>query len=137
MINFSLSKLFNTTNKKKLDFQLELFKKESSFGMNVDLSDKIMRVVSALPEFSVNKTSQVSNFKWIMVGFIVFFSIPLLPFSDTFEWAKNFFGANLEVPVAILLGLWTTIYSLIYVGTHLENLKKNTDFYVSKIINWL
>ena len=109
---------------KMLKEQFESMKSDSSFKMEIDLTYEVMNKIYKL---EVEYDHTVSSLKWFFVGFILFSSIVLVPFSNSLIWLKTQFGSSLEVPFSIVMGFALTIYATLYIGSHLEQLKKNIE----------
>ncbi len=104
--------------------------KASPFAMPEDLSDEIMRrIFKSGPMFENN----ISSSKWFYTGVILFASIILVSYSDSFIWLREHFGRELEIPLNIVLGLAITSYAASYIGTHIEGVKKFAEFISHKI----
>lgn len=101
------------------------------FSMEHDASDAIMQMVRMSP---VQYRREVSSFKWLFSGFIIFASIMLLPFSKSLSWLNDYFGRQLMLPLHIVMGIAITIYAVLYVGTHLEQLKASIDNMLERIL---
>ena len=91
--------------------------------IKVDFKDEIMHKIQMLnlPE------SQVSNFKWILAGLLIIAGFVCIPFSKYSQTLISYFGANLELPLSIVMGCAITVYSAIFVMTH-------TSIFNSKVI---
>ena len=91
--------------------------------IKVDFRDEIMHKIQMLnlPE------QHVSNFKWILAGFLIIAGFVCIPFSKYSQTLIDYFGVNLELPLSIVMGCAITIYSAIFVMTH-------TSIFNSKVI---
>jgi hypothetical protein len=96
-------------------------KNGAAYTVPVDLTESIMYKINLL---EVQYEHNVSNFKWILVGTVIFSSLMLFTFSDSFMSLKPFFGRVLEVPISIVMGVGITIYASLFIGSHLEYLKQ-------------
>lgn len=102
----------------------------SSYAMPRDLSNLIMgRIYKSDLVYEKN----VSSTKWLFSGAVIFASIFLVSYSESFKWLKNHFGSGLEIPLYIILGMGITIYSASYIGTHIDVFKKLVEFVSNKI----
>lgn len=104
-----------------LNRKFESLRDEAPFAMDRDLCENIMKQVF-LSE--VRYEHHVSGFQWGLVGFIILGSMFLIPFSHSFGWLRNYFGANLELPVSIVLGLVFSIYASVGIFSNMDQLKK-------------
>jgi len=96
----------------------------SSFVMEHDMSDVILnKIIKLEVEFEQN----ISSFKWLSTGSIIITGTCLIPFSSSFSWMNNHFGANLEIPLSIVMGLAVSIYAAIFIATHMNEIKKLVD----------
>jgi membrane glycosyltransferase len=117
-------------NIKKLKKELEVVKHETPFFMERDMSNSIMEQIIRI---EVDYVNYMSYSKWIMAGLIIFASVFLISYSNSFIWMKSYFGTSLELPLNIITGVIITLYSILFVGVHLEDVKKLEDFIVKKI----
>lgn len=85
------------------------------------LTDQIMRTITLL---EVEYDHRVSQGKWIAAGLVLFSSIMLLSFSDSFSWLSAHFGGSFDIPLAVVLGISISVYAAILIGSHLEYLGK-------------
>jgi hypothetical protein len=97
---------------------------EEPFTIERDLCEQIMREVF---RSTIQYEHHVSGLQWGIVGSILFISLFAIPFSNSFGWLRNYFGAGLEVPLSIVLGLGLSIYALVGIFSNMENLKKFVD----------
>jgi len=104
-----------------LNEQFESIYNNPPFCLDRDLCEKIMTDVF---HSEVRYEHHVGGMKWAMVGFIILLSMFLIPFSDSFGWLKHYFGADLELPVSIVLGAVMSIYASVGIFSNLEVLKK-------------
>ena len=102
----------------------------SPFIMPEDMADPVMRILFNSETFY---EKNISSAKWFFPGAVIFSSIFLVSYSDSFIWLKLQFGGVLEVPVYIVLGLIITFYSALYMGTHTDELKKFLEFLESRM----
>lgn len=93
----------------------------SPFIMPGDLSASIMR---SIIKSDIVYKKDISSGKWLFTGAVIFASIFLVSYSDSFIWLKWHFGSGLEIPLYIVLGFIITIYFALYIGSHLDSLKK-------------
>lgn len=96
-------------------------KKAVPFHAPEGLSDQIMRTISLL---EVKYDHRVSQSKWIAAGLVLFSSIMLLSYSDSFSWLSARFGDSFDIPLAIVFGVAISVYASILIGSHLEYLGK-------------
>ncbi|MBP7734603.1 MAG: hypothetical protein KA369_01395 [Spirochaetes bacterium] len=104
--------------------RFEALREEAPFMIDRDLCEQIMREVFRSKE---QYEHHVSGLQWWIVGSILFISLFAIPFSNSFGWLRNYFGAGLEVPLSIVLGLGLSIYALVGIFSNMENLKKFVD----------
>lgn len=90
------------------------------FSPKKDLTDSVMEQIYKRPVYG----SPVSYFRWIAAGIVIISSLFLLNFSETFLMMKSFFGATLEVPLGMVLGLGVTFYIWIFIASNLVDIKK-------------
>ena len=109
--------------------QLEIFKQDSPFKSRFDITGDIM---IRIREIELDYDYSISSIKWLIGGSVIFASILLIPFSNSLTWLKTQFGSAIEVPIGLVLGAVITLYSCLYIGTHLEDLKKNMELRLKK-----
>jgi hypothetical protein len=102
----------------------------SPFSMPLDLSDPIMRRIF---KSDVIYEKNISSAKWLFSGVIIFASIFMLSYSESFIWLREYFGRGLEIPLHIVLGLVITFYAALYIGTHIDDMKKFAKFIENRI----
>jgi hypothetical protein len=102
----------------------------SSFAMPLDLSDPIMRRII---KSEVIYDKNISSTKWLLSGVIIFASIFMLSYSESFLWLRVHFGSELEIPLFMVLGAGITFYSALYIGTHIDSMKKFVKFIENRI----
>ena len=72
-------------------------------------------------------SGRISGAKWVTAGTVIFASILLINFSESFIWLEGQFGSSYTVPLGIVLGLVLTAYSAIVVACNYEYMKKYLD----------
>jgi hypothetical protein len=100
------------------------------FPMPEDLSGIIMEKIT---ESNIIYEGKVSSSKWLLTGVIIFVSIFLISYSDSFIWLRQYFGSDLEIPLNLVLGMVITLYAASFIGSHLDDVKKIIDFFNDKI----
>lgn len=127
-LSFKIHIFFCTRCRKEILFLTEQFKSllaTSSFDMKKDISEAVMLKIK---ELEINFEQNISNFKWITAGSIIWASIFLMSFSDSIAWLQSQFGAYLEIPLRIVMGLVVSFYAALYIGTHLDQIKKALNY---------
>jgi len=99
---------------------------DSLYRAPYDISPSVMDIIRRDRVF-YGRT--VSGFKWVTIGTIIFSSIVLLNFSDSFLWLKNEFGSGYTIPLSIVMGFVITAYSAIVIGCNYEYIKKYIDLH--------
>lgn len=66
----------------------------------------------------------ISFYRWLFAGLVIFASIFLISYSNSFVWLKQHFGSGLEIPVNVVLGFVITFYAASFIGTHIDEAKK-------------
>lgn len=102
----------------------------SSYTLNSSLAGSVMASIGHKESF---RDSRVTGIKWVLIGSVMFFSIFLLNFSDSFIWLKAEFGADLTVPISIVLGSIFSLYALIVTGINYQSMKSVIDYYLKKL----
>ncbi|MFH0976683.1 MAG: hypothetical protein V1874_12945 [Spirochaetota bacterium] len=102
----------------------------SPFVMSKDITESVMLAISKSDMFY---GKNISSAKWISTGSVIFASIFLVSYSDSLIWLKTHFGSVLEVPLFMVLGSVITAYAALYIGTHINGLKRFVKFIESWI----
>jgi hypothetical protein len=106
------------------------------FQMTGDLSNAVIRkIYNSNQMYGTNADFEknISPSKWFYSGVILFASIMLVSYSESFISLRKHLGSSLEIPLNIVLGLIITVYAASYIATHLEALKKFAEFINNKI----
>ena len=98
---------------------------QGAYEMSRDITDDLMQKIQRL---NLLYGHSVSSMKWLFVGVVIWLSIMLITFSNSFEALKNHFGANLLVPLNIVLGAVVSIYAVCYILTHIDELKQILNY---------
>jgi len=101
-----------------------VMQKDSVYRSSRDFTSSVMDVIRREGVFNA-KT--ISGFKWVTIGSVIFFSILLINFSDSFLWLKNEFGSDYTLPMSIVMGFVITAYASILIGCNYEYIKKYID----------
>jgi hypothetical protein len=96
-------------------------KKVPPFRAPEGLSDWIMRTIELM---DVEYHHCVSQGKWLTAGGVLFAGIFLLPFNEALTWLNLRFGDKFDIPLQVVLGISITIYAAVFIGSHLEYLRK-------------
>ncbi len=91
------------------------------YRMEGSRADNIMRVIKTS---RVSREHTVSSKQWIFAGFVILFSIFLIPFNDSIIWLRSRFGIDFELPFVLIMGLAVTIYSVLFTLTHMDEIKE-------------
>jgi hypothetical protein len=100
------------------------------FRMKSSISGQVMSVILDREAFSENRITWTN---WISIGSLIFLSILLINFSDSFIWLKAVFGADLTVPVSVVLGSIFSLYAMIVTAVNYESMKSVIDNYLKKL----
>ena len=84
----------------------------------ISLTDTIMSQISLQNHYY----QKVSDFSWLTAGFIIFISIGLISYSDTFQWLSMHFGTKITIPIYLVLGCIISGYIGSYVASHMKKL---------------
>ncbi|HNX23957.1 MAG TPA: hypothetical protein PKG60_07885 [Spirochaetota bacterium] len=106
-----------------------LFFRLSSDSVYKSSRDVTSSVMDIIRRESVYTVKTISGFKWVTIGSVIFFSILLLNFSDSFLWLENEFGSNLTIPMGIVMGFVFSAYATVLVGCNYEYIKKYIDLH--------
>jgi predicted anti-sigma-YlaC factor YlaD len=96
----------------------------SPYEPDADITAEVMAAIlklSPVPEHTI------SNIKWLSVGSIILMSLFLISFSESLQWLTTRFGAHLMIPLSVVMGLIMSLYAILFISTHLEELKVNVD----------
>jgi hypothetical protein len=94
--------------------------RNAAFQIPLDKSDDIMNHL----HYAKHDPSHMSFSKWLFPGLLLISSIMLLRYSDYLNWLNQSFGKQLEAPLNLVLGIFTTIYVVIFMGAHSGELGK-------------
>lgn len=114
---------------KKIQRSFLLISEVAIDEMPVNLTSPIMR---AIEEFEKPYEHEISGLKWLAAGSVMFASILATPFNKHLNWLNEYFGGNLEIPMALVLGSAITVYAIIFAGSHLGYVNKDR---IVKFIN--
>ncbi len=101
----------------------------SSFKLESGISNNIMEAIGAE---QCPQRRDVSSFKWLFVWVLILASIIAVPYNKQLGFLRMHFGVNFELPFVIVMGLAITLYSVIYIATHVEEIKNSVSFYDKK-----
>lgn len=126
-LSITLHILFCKNCKTKLNFMQKQFLdlQNKSLHSTASMNNLIMSKINAKESRSLE---DVSFWPWFMSGSFIFSGTILISYSDTFSSLKKYFGDNIELPMYIILGLCLTIFSGMFVSSHLERMKKYFKF---------
>ena len=103
-----------------------LLRNDSLYKSSRDMTSSVMDI---LRRESIYTAKTISGLKWVTIGSIIFFSILLLNFSESFLWLKNEFGSDLTIPLSIVMGFAFTAYATVLVACNYENMKKYLELH--------
>lgn len=106
---------------------LTVMNNDALYKATKDISSSVMDIIRRESAFTV-KT--ISGTKWVGIGSVIFLSILLINFSDSFVWLKNEFGSEYTIPLSIVMGFVLTAYSVIVVGCNYESIKEYVDIHL-------
>ena len=90
--------------------------------VNCDLTASIM---TRIEDYEKVYERNISNLKWIVAGIFLFGGILCIPFNNNLTWLNEYFGGNIEVTMALVLGTAMSIYAAIFAGSHLSFVNKD------------
>lgn len=102
----------------------------SPYRINSSVSGMVMSQIALKENF---RGSHITWGKWFAIGAVIFFSMFLINFSDSFIWLKSEFGAELTLPLSIVLGSILTLYAVIVTGINHESMKTVIISYLKKL----
>ena len=85
-----------------------------------DLADSVMAMV-ALEPVRVRPLHQ-SLRNWLIPGIAIVAYLVLAPITPAKDWFLETFGLNLLLPMSITLGVVLTVYTSIFVASHLDEI---------------
>ncbi len=104
-----------------------LLRNDSLYKSSYDISSSVMDIIR---RESVFPAKTISGLKWVSIGSIIFLSILLINFSESFVWLKKEFGSDYTLPMSLVMGFIVTAYVTILVGCNYENIKKYMDLHL-------
>jgi len=131
--SFPISLRFHMLHCAKCRTEIETFRHacdllldDSPFEMRRDLSGLILdKVTGDYPSYR----REMSYARWFLAGFIIIASRLAVSYSDTMVSLQGHYGGRLEIPLNIVLGLVVSIYAVLFIGTHVEELKRIARLY--------
>ena len=117
----------------KMTAMMKDLRETSPYRINSSVSNIIMSQILVQESF---KESRITWGKWLLIGAVIFFSLFLINFSDSFIWLKSEFGANFTVPVSIVLGSIFTLYAIIVTGINYESMQSVITNYLKKLYKY-
>lgn len=105
---------------------LDILAAESPFKAHNGLALVIM---NRIRRESLPHGGRVSGAKWVFAGTVLFLSILLVNFSESFIWLEEQFGSQYTIPLSIVLGLVLTAYLSIVIGCNYEAVKRYIDHF--------
>jgi hypothetical protein len=106
---------------------------DSPYKSATDISTSVMNIIRA-QHVSAEKT--ISGIKWVSIGTIIFSSILLVNYSESFIWLKVEFGSDYTIPMNIVMGFILTAYSAILIACNYEYIKKYIDLHSKWKFKW-
>lgn len=104
----------------------KMLKEDSMYKSPFNIGASVMDIIR---NESVYAAKTISGFKWVTIGLIIFFSILLINFSDSFLWLKNEFGSDYTIPLSIVMGFVFSAYSAVLIGCNYEDIKKYLEIH--------
>ncbi len=118
---------------KKIQRSFLLISEVAGDKMPVSLTNPVMH---AIEEFEKPFEQNVSGLKWLAAGSVMFASILCTPFNNHLNWLNEYFGRNLELPMALVLGSAMSVYAIIFAGSHLSYVNKDRIIkFINRFIN--
>lgn len=114
----------------KISAFMKDLRETSPFRINSSVSDVVMSQIALKENF---RESRITWGKWFTIGAVIFFSMFLINFSESFIWLKSEFGAELTIPLSIVLGSIFTLYAVIVTGINHESMKSVIISYLKKL----
>jgi len=119
-----------STEARELSTVMRRLQQGTPFRMKSSISGQVMSVIIKREAFSENRITWTN---WISIGSLIFLSILLINFSDSFIWLKGEFGADLTVPVSVVLGSIFSLYAMIVTAVNYESMKSVIENYLKKL----
>ena len=118
------------TETERINLTLASFQQTTPYKIsNPGLKNSIMNEIL---KTGIEYNHKISYFKWVSVGTIIIGSRFLFSYSDYSKWLSQHFGTNFDLPLNIVLGSIISVYALIFIGTHVEDLKKLSRYISNK-----
>ena len=95
--------------------------------------DMSSRIMNRIADSNLIHEKNISFSKWLLTGVVIFSSLFLISYSDSFTWLKQYFGSGLEIPLNIVLGFVITIYAASFIGAHIDEAKKFVEIIYNKM----
>lgn len=97
--------------------------RQSSTPASSSMAGLAGRVMTALPDANAPRRL-VSMVGWLAAGAILLVSMVLVPLLAGFRALTNGLGSNFTLPLALVLGSAMTIYAVMFVFSHMEELAR-------------
>lgn len=118
------------TEMRRLTDSISGIRAGSSFEPDNDITETVM---TGVMQSGAEHGKKVSNMNWLGAGLVMLGGVFILSFSESFKWLSAFYGKHIEIPVSIVLSLILCIYVVIFIGTHLDFIKKHVHLPFLKI----
>ena len=99
----------------------ESVKGGAPFKAPANFADVVMTRIELL---EIDYSRNVSNVKWLLGGLVIFASIFTISFSDWTDWVISHGNPIFGLAIYIVMGVCLTIYSVSYIATHLDALRR-------------
>ncbi len=110
----------------KIMKELGRFQKENVYNMRCSLVDSIMAEIRPDPD---EFPARISGIKWVFVGTVIFVSIFMVNYSNSYIWLKQNFGADIIIPMSLVLGGLFSIYLIILMGVNYSGVMKGAEYF--------
>ncbi len=102
---------------------------ESSYEAEYSMTSSIMHLINNERNLNVKK---ISVFKWVTIGSVIYLSIVLINYSESFLCVKKELGSFYTISMSIVMGLLLSAYSVIFIGCNYEYIK----VYIEAHVKW-
>jgi hypothetical protein len=111
--------------KQRLNNAMEIAR-DDFFPEAPDLSDAVMNCIymEETDEETAIVPGGLSTRGWVIVGFIILFSLTTSFFGGNFINVADSQGSSFLVPVGITIGIVVTSYCALFIGSHLKELSE-------------
>lgn len=109
----------------KLQRLFSELQRDAPFKVHEDMAPVVMRIIRNKSNVSQRK---LSPWFWILAGVFIISGSFSVSFSHYLQWLNANLDGSLEIPLNIVLGLVISSYIIVFIGSHIDEIKNWTHF---------